>query len=93
MFGMHIGSVLSGLDIRNVNTDLEMLSLPVFGVKHGPTMRVFPMFGGLGGDFYNDTYEAKLFGVHSGRFSLLWTSHGSQPFRRYISLTCVLGRK
>ena len=42
----------------------------------------FSMFGGLGGDLYKDTYEAKLFGVHSGRFSLMWTSHGSQPFRR-----------
>ena len=30
LFGMHIGSVLSGLGIRNVNTDLKMLSLPVF---------------------------------------------------------------
>ena len=35
MFGMHIGSVLNGLDIRNVNTDLKMLSLPVFGSKMG----------------------------------------------------------
>ena len=26
LFGMHSGSVLSGLDIRNVNTDLKMLS-------------------------------------------------------------------
>ncbi len=30
MFRMHIGSVLSGLGIINVNTDLKMLSLPVF---------------------------------------------------------------
>ena len=45
-------------------------------------MRVFSMFGGLGGDLYKDTYEAKLFGMHGGRFCLLWTSHGSQPFRR-----------
>ena len=35
MFGMHIGSVLSGLGIRNVNTDLKMLSLPVFWVENG----------------------------------------------------------
>ena len=34
MFGMHIGSVLSGLDIRNVKTDLKMLSLPVFWVEN-----------------------------------------------------------
>ena len=56
-------------------------------------MRVFSMFGGLGGDFDKDIYEAKLFGVRGGRFSLLWTSHGSQPFRRYIIRTCVLGRE
>ena len=24
------------------------------------------MFGGLGGDFYKGTYEAKLFGMHIG---------------------------
>ena len=24
------------------------------------------MVGGLGGDFYKDTYEPKLFGMHSG---------------------------
>ena len=75
MFGMHIGSVLSGLGIRNVKTDLKMLSLPVFGVENayvlGSKMRFFFMFGGLGGDFYKDTYEAKLFGVHSGRFSFM----------------------
>ena len=35
MFGMHIGSVLSGLGIRNVKTDLKMLSLPVFWVENG----------------------------------------------------------
>ena len=33
MFGMHIGSVLRVLDTRNVNTDLKMLSLPVFWVE------------------------------------------------------------
>ena len=27
---------------------------------------VFPMFGGLGGDFCKDIYEAKLFGMHIG---------------------------
>ena len=26
----------------------------------------FSMFGGLGGDFCKDTYEAKLFGMHIG---------------------------
>ena len=32
----------------------------------GSKMRVFSMFGGLGGDFYKDTYEARLFGMRSG---------------------------
>ena len=86
MFGMHIGSILSGLGIKNMNTDLKMLSLLVFWVENGcvwgSKMRVFSMFGGLGGDFYKDTYEAKLFAMHGGRFCLMWTSHGSQPFRR-----------
>ena len=27
---------------------------------------VFSMVGGLGGDFYKDMYEPKLFGMHSG---------------------------
>ena len=35
MFGMHIGSVLSGLGIINVNTDIKMMSLPVFRVENG----------------------------------------------------------
>ena len=69
MFRMHIGSVLSGLDMRNVKTDLKFLSLPVFWVENECIWGVknetfFSMFGGLGGDFYQDTYEPKLFGVH-----------------------------
>ena len=59
----------------------------------GSKMRVSSMFGGLGGDFYKDTYEAKLFGVHSGRFSLMWISHGSQPFRRYTIHYLCFGSK
>ena len=35
MFGMHIGSVLSDLGIRNVNTDFKMSSLPFFWVEIG----------------------------------------------------------
>ena len=35
MFGMHIGSVLSGLGMRNMNTGLKMLSLLVFWVENG----------------------------------------------------------
>ena len=34
MCGMHIGTFLSGLGIRNVNKDLKMLSLPVFRVEN-----------------------------------------------------------
>ena len=75
-----------------------MLSLPVFlGRKWvslgGSKMRVFSMFGGLGGDFYKDTCEAKLFRMHGGRFPVMWTSHGSQPFRRYFIPNLCLGSK
>ena len=35
MSGMHIGSVLSGLGIRNVKNGLKMLILPVFWVENG----------------------------------------------------------
>ena len=56
-------------------------------------MRVFPIFGGRGGDLYEDTYEAKLFGMHGRRFSVMWTSHGSQPFRRCIIPNLCLGSK
>ena len=59
----------------------------------GSKMRVFSMVGGLGGDFYKDTYEAKLFGMRGGRFSVMWTSHGSQPFRRYMIPNLCLGSK
>ena len=59
----------------------------------GSKMRVFSMFGGLGGDFYKDTYEAKLFGMHGGRFSVIGTSHGSQPFRRLRIPNLCLGSK
>ena len=29
-------------------------------------MTIFSIFGDLGGDFYKETYEAKLFGMHIG---------------------------
>ena len=54
---------------------------------------VFSMFGGLGGDLYKDTYEAKLFGMHGGRCSVMWTSHVSQPFRRLRIPNLCLGSK
>ena len=56
-------------------------------------MRVFLIFGGLGGDLYKDTYETKLFGMHGGRFCLMWTSHGFQPFRRYMISNLCFGSK
>ena len=59
----------------------------------GSKMKVFSIFGGLGGDFYKGTYESKLFGMHSGKFMLMWTSHGSQPFRRYIIPNLCFGSK
>ncbi len=31
---------------------------------------VFSMVGGLGGDFYKDIYEPKLFGMHSVRMQI-----------------------
>ena len=70
LFGMHIGSVLSGSDAGNANTDLKMSILPICRVGnvyiHRVKRVVFSMFGGLGGDFCKDTYEAKLFGMHIG---------------------------
>ena len=41
---------------------------------------VFSMFGGLGGDFCNDTYEAKLFGMRIGS---VWSEH-SEPGDQYL---------
>ena len=68
LFGMHSGSVLSGLDARNASTELKMSMLPVCRVGnvyvHRVKRVVFSMFGGLGGDFCKDIYEAKLFGMH-----------------------------
>ena len=32
------------------------------------------VFGGLGGDFYKDIYEPKLFGMHSGSVLLGWNA-------------------
>ena len=40
----------------------------MFGVKND----VFSMVGGLGGDFYQDIYEPKLFGMHSGSVLSDW---------------------
>jgi hypothetical protein len=70
LFGMHSGSVLSGWNAGNANTDLKMSILPICRVGnvyvHRVKRVVFSMFGGLGGDFCKDIYEAKLFGMHIG---------------------------
>jgi hypothetical protein len=86
LFGIHSRSVSSCLNAGNANTELKMSIIPICRAGNGYVHRVkrvvFSLFGGLGGDLYKGTYEAKLFGMHGGRFSLTWTSHGSQPFRR-----------
>ena len=92
LFGMHSGSVLRGWNAGNADTDLKMSILPICRVGNVCVHRV-KMFGGLGVDFCKDIYEAKLFGMHEGRFSVMWTSHGSNRFGDISSRTCVLGRK
>ena len=72
LFGMHIGSVLSGLDAGNVNTDLKMLSLSVFWVENECVWSKMAFF--RGGDFYKDIYETKLFGMHSGSVLRGWNA-------------------
>ena len=97
LFVMHSGSVLSGSDAGNANNDLKMSILPICRVGnvyvHSVKRIVFLVFGGLGGDICKDTYEAKLFGMHSGRFFVMWTSDGSQPFRRYTIPNLCFGSK
>ena len=79
LFGMHIRSVLRGWNTQNANIDLKMSILPMCRVGnvyvHRVNRVVFSMFGGLGGDFCQDTYEAKLFGMHiCSVLSLGWIS-------------------
>ena len=54
LFGMHSGSVLSGLDAGNANTELKMSILPTWQMGnvcvHRVKRVVFSLFGGLGGD-------------------------------------------
>ena len=66
MFGMHIGSVLSGLGAGNVNNDREMPNKECERVYWRGQNDVFPKFGDLERDFYKETHEAKLFGMHIG---------------------------
>ena len=53
-----------------MNTDPKMSLDLIFGVGKVCVWRVknevFSKFGDLGGDFYKDTYEPKLFGMHIG---------------------------
>ena len=65
LFGMHIGSVLRALYAGNVNTDAKISMVGYGDVYVGVKNDDFSMFGDLGGDFYKETYEAKLFGMHS----------------------------
>ena len=51
-------------EYRPQNVDLTYLS-GVHRVNRVDRV-VFSMFGGLGGDFCKDIYEAKLFGMHIG---------------------------
>ena len=61
---------MGGWNAGNANTELKMSILPFCRVGnvylHRVKRVVFSIFGGLGGDFCKDTYEPKLFGMHSG---------------------------
>ena len=67
---MLVGSVLSGFEAGSVNNDQKMSIQLIFGVGKVCVWRVknevFSKFGDLGGDFYKDTHEPKLFGIHIG---------------------------
>jgi len=65
LFEMHIGSVLSGLDAGNVNTDAKISMVGYGDVYVGVKNDDFSMFGDLGEDFYKETYEPKLFEMQS----------------------------
>ena len=56
MIGMHIGSVMSGLEAGNVNNDREMPKYECERVHRRGQSDVFPTFGDLtGGLLYGDT--------------------------------------
>ena len=71
LFGMHSGSILSGSDAGNANTDLKMSISSIFRVGNVYVHRVnrgrFFDVWRPGGDFCKDTSEAKLFGMHIER--------------------------
>ena len=66
MNGMHIGSVLSGLEAGNVNNDREMPNQECERVHWRGQNDVFLKFGDLEGNFKKETHEAKQFGMHIG---------------------------
>ena len=65
-----IGSVLSGLEAGNVNSDRKMPNQECERVHCRGQNDVFLKLGDLEGNFYKETHEAKLFGIHIG--SLQW---------------------
>ena len=69
LFGIHSRSVSSCLNAgkcRPQNVEFTCFLGRKWVCMGGSKMRVLSMFGGLGGDFYKDIYEAKLFGMHIG---------------------------
>ena len=65
LFGMHIGSVMSGLHAGNVNTNSKISIVGYGDVWRGVKKDDFSIFGGLGGDVCKETYEPKMFGMHN----------------------------
>ena len=53
---------------------------------------VFSTVGGLGGDFYKDIYEQKLFGMHSGSVLRGWNAgNANTDLKMSISPLCRVG--
>ena len=53
---------------------------------------VFSMVGGLGGDFYKDIYEPKLFGMHSGSVLRGWhAGNANTDLKMSILPICRVG--
>ena len=64
LFGMHIGSVLSGLHAGNVNADAKISIVGYGDVWRGVKSDDFSIFGDILWDFCKETYEPKMFGMH-----------------------------
>ena len=53
---------------------------------------VFSTVGGLGGDFYKDMYEQKLFGMHSGSVLRGWNAgNANSDLKMSILPICRVG--